>query len=225
MNNKRYAKNSIILGIIAFIYLMIFAVVCARADYEHGLPKVYNMPMTDIDKPVGDLYKDTCASAALANAISFSLGYDLTKAQKLYNFFIKITKYQPVSMIELWDLWMDAGKLPCGYGRYANFSAMGYVSGYHYIETITGMMDAGNVILLPFFQGEGNPAHVVTVYGYRINDDGTTLLYYVDSDDGKDKLYAGELTYIENDTYFKTYDGFRKVAGWTAVRVLAPWSK
>lgn len=221
--NKRYARNSIILGVLAFLYLTFFAVLVSRADYECGLPVRYQIQMQDIDKPAGVKYQDTCAAAALSNAVGFSLGWNTAKTVSLYNTLMRISKYRPVSMIELWDMWMDAGKVPCGYSRYGNFTGMGHIDGYHYIESITGMLEAGYVVLLQFDNPVGDLGHVVTVYGYILKDDGSTELWYVDSDDGGNKLLKSEIAYMKRDTFFKFDGTWNHVNGFSAVRVLAPW--
>ena len=231
MQYKRSASiRSVVFFALLIIYLLIILSihsVASAAEYTVMLNKRFGIKAVDIDKPrtgkYVELYANTCMSAAMANAITFSTGFTLKDGIKLYAEFAKMTDYRAASSLELWDGMMDTLPKVKGYYRYSNYDFMGYIPDWDYTESITGMIDAGFVVLVIFKESD-DQNHVVTVYGYTIGGGGL-VLHYCDSDDGVTAIRHGIAVFqpSKKRTIFQNSNGlFREVVGYTAIRVNKP---
>lgn len=223
-NSRDRAKNAIILAIFSLIFLIVFAIICPRAKaepYIYLLPAKLNRKAIDINKPSDPRYRQTCASAALANAVTFSINGTIEDAKELFMFFSTASELKATNPIFLWDKWMDLGKDEKGPQTYNNITMQlrnSIASGFGAI--IIGMLEAEWVVIAHLTNPSQDIGHVVTVYGYKVDDNGKLFLYVTDSDDKKIQLFTSEVTRTKNGDFLSTPTGKKLlIHGYTAVKV------
>jgi hypothetical protein len=225
---KRNAMNGIILGIFTIVYLVVFAVVTAHS-FSFDLMDVYGNEGIDVNKP-GAGYEMTCTMAAMANAVTFALGQSTEYAYAFYYDAVNRIGNKPTTTIAVWELMMDLGNVEKGLARYNNIYISGKNLGRDWLDIITSTIHSGNVVILWLDVDGQDLDHAVTVYGFSFNDNGTTDLLYVDSDD---KVAHTFLARANTDKYNTTRVYFPKtgsaglaigrtatIKGFTAIRVM-----
>lgn len=216
---KRGIINAIALGVFTIIFLITFAVSSAY-PFEFSLATEYETKLIDVNKPSSDDLS-TCMHAAVANAVSFSLGKDINSAFSLYSAFVEKLGKKATTSYVVWDALMDYDSIPRGWARYNSFHLVVDNLGRDWQDLITSTVHAGWVVLVILDISGQDVHHVVTVYGFKYDNDITSFLY-VDSDDGKAASYwSTVLTDKTNRTNFIFYDGqVGSIVGYTAIKVV-----
>jgi hypothetical protein len=206
----------VMLGIVVMIImLLIMSGLAYGLEYEYTLMKRYNRPYIDVNKTYkGD--DNMCWAAAVVNSAHFSSGLKGKKiAKEGFNWLLKVHGNTGEKMDVGYALYLKQDRDYLYRNGFVGF--MFHKRKKKFLKWIGAALDQGEVVTLQteltdaIGAGEGQKKtyrHALTVYGYAFNGKSIALIY-VDSDDGKRKLYKesivmnkdGTLTFAEGSEY------------------------
>jgi hypothetical protein len=198
--------------------IMVLSIVVVNAGVLVSIDQTFNIQTIDVDSDPGR--KFTCTHAAMANVISAATGATQEQAVELYRDFVDNLGDRPVSAPELWEYLMDSVG-STGKARYQNFYSYAGVDKGRLLERIMGSILEAKMVTISIYKNSRDLGHALTVYGVRVEDDGSFTLVYVDNEDESYMKHFGRIWSAMGKTYMKYRDGDTVlIRGYSTVRVI-----
>jgi hypothetical protein len=197
--------------------IMVLSIVVASAKTMISIDQTFNIQTIDVDSDPGREF--TCTHAAMANAISAATGATQEQAVDLYRDFVDNLGDRPVSSQEVWKFLMDSVG-SSGKARYQNFYSYAGVDQGRMLERIMGSILEAKMVTISIYKESRKLGHALTVYGVRVEDNGSFTLVYVDNEDESYMKHFGRIWSVMGKTYMKYRDGDTVIVrGYSTVRV------
>lgn len=217
---------------ITHFYIMLYILIALSIIFGYTVPSYsyelrskiiltedYNRDYRDIDKKYDGKDDKMCWAASISNMISFALNDD--KAQHYFDWFKEHFENKPIPLIKGFASFCEE------YNNQTDITECEVFRNLKYRDVqktpdlrdwIIGSFMRNEILIIGVFNMEFLSSHVVTLYGYEIEDD-KFYLYWVDSNDGEKVLYKD---HIAPDWYTKAIQFESGVlSGWAILQAVS----